>query len=86
MWIASITSGLQGVNCSTKAGTGSVLEFEDWAKATYRQAGIEINETDLKLVDLIYASAIHQLEVLDHIDLEKFPATGIDLRHAPKPA
>ena len=60
--------------------------FEEWALATYRQAGIEVDETDIKLVALIYDGALHQLEVLDHIDLEKFPALGIDLRHAPTPS
>jgi hypothetical protein len=58
--------------------------FEDWARATYRQAGIEVDENELVLVELIYAGALGQLEMLDRIDLEAFPARGVDLRHAPK--
>jgi hypothetical protein len=58
--------------------------FEDWARATYRQAGIEVDDNDLALVELIYAGALGQLEMLDRIDLEEFPARGVDLRHAPK--
>ena len=59
-------------------------DFQDWARATYRQAGIEVADNELVLVELIYAGALGQLEMLDHIDLEEFPARGIDLRHAPK--
>jgi hypothetical protein len=58
--------------------------FEDWARATYRQAGIEVDDNDLALVELIYAGALGQLEMLDRIDLEEFPARGVGLRHAPK--
>ena len=58
--------------------------FEDWARATYRQAGIEVDDNDLALVELIYAGALGQLEMLDRFDLEEFPARGVDLRHAPK--
>jgi hypothetical protein len=58
--------------------------FEDWARATYRQAGIEVDAQDLALVELIYAGALSQLEMLDRLDLEDFPAKGVDLRHAPK--
>jgi hypothetical protein len=58
--------------------------FEDWARATYRQAGIEVDEDDLTLVEVIYTGALDQLNMLEHIDLEEFPARGIDLRHAPK--
>lgn len=61
-------------------------EFEEWAKATYRQSNIEVDPDDLGLIELIYAGAISQLEVLDHIDLEKFPTEAMDLRHAPKPS
>ncbi len=64
----------------------SMSEFEEWAGATYRQSNIEVDPSDLALIELIYAGTIHQLEALDHIDLEKFPAVGIDLRHAPKPS
>jgi hypothetical protein len=59
-------------------------DFEDWARATYRQAGIDVDENELALVELIYAGALNQLEMLDRIDLEEFPARGVDLRHAPK--
>jgi hypothetical protein len=59
-------------------------DFQDWARATYRQAGIEVGDNELVLVELIYAGALGQLEMLDRIDLEEFPARGIDLRHAPK--
>jgi hypothetical protein len=58
--------------------------FEDWARATYLQAGIEVNNDELALVEMIYVSALSQLEMLDRIDLEEFPARGVDLRHAPK--
>jgi len=58
--------------------------FEDWARATFRHANIEVNDEDVVLVELVYAGALHQLEMLDGIDLEDFPARGIDLRHAPK--
>jgi hypothetical protein len=58
--------------------------FEDWARATYRHAGIEVDESNLALVESIYASALSHLEMLDRIDLEEFPARGVDLRHAPK--
>jgi hypothetical protein len=58
--------------------------FEEWARATFRQANLEVNEEDLVLVELVYRGALSQLELLDHIDLEQFPAKGIDLRHAPK--
>jgi hypothetical protein len=59
-------------------------DFEDWARATYRQEGIDVDENELALVELIYAGALNQLEMLDRIDLEEFPARGVDLRHAPK--
>ena len=59
-------------------------DFEDCARATYRQAGIDVDENELALVELIYAGALNQLEMLDRIDLEEFPARGVDLRHAPK--
>ncbi len=58
--------------------------FEEWASATFRHENIDVDATDLALVELIYTGALRQLEVLDHIDLEAFPARGIDLRHAPK--
>ncbi|MGA2432586.1 MAG: hypothetical protein ABSG09_03910 [Acidimicrobiales bacterium] len=58
--------------------------FEDWARATYRQMGIEVGENELVLIEMIYAGALGQLEMLDRINLEEFPARGIDLRHAPK--
>jgi hypothetical protein len=58
--------------------------FEDWAKATFTQAGIGFSDEDLALAELIYTGALRQLEELDRIDLEEFPARGIDLRHAPK--
>ncbi|HEY1222700.1 MAG TPA: hypothetical protein VGE75_04295 [Acidimicrobiales bacterium] len=58
--------------------------FEDWARATYRQVGIEVGENELVLIEMIYAGALGQLEMLDRINLEEFPARGIDLRHAPK--
>jgi hypothetical protein len=58
--------------------------FEDWARATFNQAGIGFDDDDLALAELIYTGALRQLEVLDRIDLEEFPARGIDLRHAPK--
>ncbi|MFZ1062845.1 MAG: hypothetical protein WAN30_05170 [Acidimicrobiales bacterium] len=58
--------------------------FEDWARATYRHAGIEVDDNELVLVEMIYAGALNQLEMLDRIDLEAFPARGVDLRHAPK--
>jgi hypothetical protein len=58
--------------------------FEDWARATFTQADIGFDDEDLALAELIYTGALRQLEVLDRIDLEEFPARGIDLRHAPK--
>jgi flagellin-specific chaperone FliS len=61
-------------------------DFEDWASATYRQSHIDVEASDLVLIELIYSGVIRQLEALDHIDLEKFPAVGMDLRHAPKPS
>jgi hypothetical protein len=61
-------------------------EFEVWATATFRQSKIDVNPSDLSLIELIYTAAIRQLEALDRIDLEKFPAVGLDLRHAPKPS
>ncbi len=67
-----------------KAGTYPMSIFEDWARATFRQANIEVNDEDVALVKLVYGGALHQLEMLDRIDLDAFPARGIDLRHAPK--
>jgi hypothetical protein len=68
----------------TKVGNSSMNEFQEWARCTYRQSGIEVNDDDLELIELVYAGALGQLDALDHIDLEKFPALGLDLRHAPK--
>ena len=59
-------------------------EFQEWARTTYRQSGIEVSDDDLGLIELVYQGALRQLDVLDHIDLEKFPALSMDLRHAPK--
>jgi hypothetical protein len=59
-------------------------EFQEWARRTYRQSGIEVGDDDLELIELVYTGALGQLDALDHIDLEKFPALGLDLRHAPK--
>ena len=58
--------------------------FEEWASATFRHEEIDFDATDLALVELIYGGALHQLEMLYRIDLDAFPARGIDLRHAPK--
>jgi hypothetical protein len=59
-------------------------EFEEWASATYRQSHIDVDPEDYALIASIYTGIISQLNALDHIDLEKFPAVGMDLRHAPK--
>ena len=59
-------------------------EFEEWATATFHQSKIEVNPSDLGLIELIYTAAIRQLEVLDGINLEEFPAVALDLRHAPR--
>lgn len=84
MWIASIHGGGRALAFPTKVGYGSMNEFQEWARSTYRQSGIDVNEDDLELIELVYSSALRQLDALDHIDLEKFPALGVDLRHAPK--
>ena len=84
MWVASIY-GETGVRTRfTKVGNSPMNEFQAWARTTYRQSGIEVNDDDLGLIELVYAGALRQLDALDHIDLEKFPALGMDLRHAPK--
>jgi hypothetical protein len=70
----------------TKAGIVAMSDFAEWASATYRQYNLDVDTADLALVELIYSGAIRQLEVLDRIDLEKYPAAGMDLRHAPKPS
>lgn len=61
-------------------------EFEAWATATFRQSGIDVDPAELGLVELIYQAVFQQLQVLDSIDLEKFPAGSVDLRHSPKSA
>jgi len=84
MWVASIYSEPGMQVGFTKVGNSPMSEFQEWARTTYRQAHIEVSDDDLALIELVYTGALRQLDALDHIDLEKFPALGMDLRHAPK--
>lgn len=83
MWLAS-KEGERACSSCEEAGAESMSNFEEWASATFRHEEINFDATDLALVELIYSGALQQLEMLDHIDLDAFPARGIDLRHAPK--
>ena len=84
MWLASNDSGAGVIIRFTKVGNSPMSEFQEWARLTFSRSGIEVGDDELGLVELVYVSALGQLDALNHIDLEKCPALGMDLRHAPK--
>ncbi len=59
-------------------------EVENWARAAFRQAHLDVDDDDVAFVQLIYAAAIAQLHVLDQIDPDEFPVRAIDPSHAPE--
>jgi len=61
-----------------------VDDFDRWARTTFAEAGIAVDEHDVAFVELIYRGAMAQFAALDGIDLNRFPLRGIDLRRAPE--
>ena len=63
---------------------GFVQDFDQWARATFAEAGLEVDESDVAFAELIYIGAMAQFAALDGLDLERFPFRAIDLRRSPE--
>ena len=57
--------------------------FEDYARAVFAKAGIEVSDDDLAVVALIQAGYDRGSAALDDIDPARFPFEPIDPSRAP---
>lgn len=58
-------------------------EFAAMARAALREAGIEVDDADLPLVELVYQSMVQQFAALDAADPVRFPFAPVDPSQAP---
>jgi hypothetical protein len=63
-----------------------VDEFKQWARATFRRAGIDVDDDDVELAELVYRVAFAQLTLLDDLDFDRYPFEPVDPSTAPRPA
>jgi hypothetical protein len=58
--------------------------FEDYARAVFAKAGIEVGDDDLALIALIHAGYESGSAALDQLDTGRFPYEPIDPSRAPE--
>lgn len=58
--------------------------FEDYARAVFARADVEVSDDELALIGLMHAGYAANAAVLDAIDLSGFPFEPIDPSRAPE--